>query len=400
MRQYTAGEFAKKAGVSARTLRHYDEIDLLKPSARSNSGYRLYEEQDLITLQRIMALRYLRYDLQEIRSIIHMEGKQDMLESLQKQKEEFLREQEHLQWILRSIERLEKQESFDWEDMTELIQLMDADEKVQQGLIQQNLRKTPVGLLSERYGQNTENWHEFWRRHAMYEPGQRALELDASINSFWWRHRAYLPPGYLTTTCLDKKLLGNIKKQIQTVDWPEGFVFDYLYTPSGNLKLPQRSYDVIISGHLFVRNTEINHVFSTVAKALKPDGRFIVSAIGVNNNEPIHELMRQFEPRVRFYDRESLAHYSKDSGRKYLEACFGQVEWYSYVDMLEVDNAEMIIRWLWELPYSNVKEVLKGREEELKLYFSQIIDKKGYLQIQEDAGVFVASQPLQELKEE
>lgn len=400
MRQYTAGEFAKKAGVSARTLRHYDEIGLLKPSARSNSGYRLYEEQDLITLQRIMALRYLRYDLQEIRSIMHMEGKQDMLESLQKQKEEFLREQEHLQWILRSIERLEKQESFAWEDMTELIQLMNADEKVQQGLIQQNLREMPEGLLSERYGQNIENWQEFWRRHAMYEPGQRALELDANINSFWWHHRAYLPPGHLTTSCLDKKLLANIKKQIQEEIWPEGFSFDYLHTPSGNLKLPGRAYDVIISRHLFVRSTEINHVFGSVAKALKPDGRFIVSAIGTNNNEPVYKLMRQFEPRVRFYDRESLTHYSKDSGRKYLETYFGQVDWYSYEDTLEVDNAEIMLKWLWEQPFCNIKEVLKGRQDELRIYLQQVIDKKGYLQIQEDAGVFVASKPLQELKEE
>jgi DNA-binding transcriptional MerR regulator len=58
--------FAKRGGVSIRTLRHYDHLGLLKPSARSRSGYRLYEESDVKKLEQIIALRAVGLSLTEI----------------------------------------------------------------------------------------------------------------------------------------------------------------------------------------------------------------------------------------------------------------------------------------------------------------------------------------------
>ncbi|MEM8676020.1 MAG: MerR family transcriptional regulator [Cyanobacteria bacterium P01_G01_bin.67] len=60
------GELARKTGLSIRTLRYYDEIDLLSPSHRTEVGYRLYSDQDIIRLQQILSLRQLKFSLQEI----------------------------------------------------------------------------------------------------------------------------------------------------------------------------------------------------------------------------------------------------------------------------------------------------------------------------------------------
>lgn len=60
------GELAKRTGVSVRTLHHYDEIGLLSPSHRSESGYRLYTEADVVRLQQIRSLRTLGFSLEEI----------------------------------------------------------------------------------------------------------------------------------------------------------------------------------------------------------------------------------------------------------------------------------------------------------------------------------------------
>jgi DNA-binding transcriptional MerR regulator len=59
-------EFAKRGGVSIRTLRHYDHLGLLKPSARSKSGYRLYEESGVKKLEQIIALRAFGLSLTDI----------------------------------------------------------------------------------------------------------------------------------------------------------------------------------------------------------------------------------------------------------------------------------------------------------------------------------------------
>src|SRR5689334_11024143 len=60
------GELARRTGLTVRTLHHYDEIGLLKPSGRSESGYRMYDAQDVARLHAIQALRYMRMPLAEI----------------------------------------------------------------------------------------------------------------------------------------------------------------------------------------------------------------------------------------------------------------------------------------------------------------------------------------------
>ncbi len=64
------GELAKRAGVSVRTLHHYDAIGLLMPSAHSETGYRLYSGDDVGRLQQIRSLRQLGFSLPHIREFL------------------------------------------------------------------------------------------------------------------------------------------------------------------------------------------------------------------------------------------------------------------------------------------------------------------------------------------
>jgi MerR family transcriptional regulator, thiopeptide resistance regulator len=64
------GEIAKQTGVSVRTLHYYDEIGLLSPSHRTEAGYRLYGETDIIRLQQIVSLRQIDLSLEEIRQCL------------------------------------------------------------------------------------------------------------------------------------------------------------------------------------------------------------------------------------------------------------------------------------------------------------------------------------------
>lgn len=69
------GEVAKKTGVSVRSLRHYDEIGLLRPSSHSESGYRLYTKADILRLQQIVSLKQMKFPLTRIQSML---GKDSM----------------------------------------------------------------------------------------------------------------------------------------------------------------------------------------------------------------------------------------------------------------------------------------------------------------------------------
>ncbi len=70
MREYTVQQLAKMAGVSVRTLHHYDQIGLLKPSSRSRAKYRYYTERELFRLQQILFFKELEVPLAEIAKIL------------------------------------------------------------------------------------------------------------------------------------------------------------------------------------------------------------------------------------------------------------------------------------------------------------------------------------------
>lgn len=80
----TISEAAAFAGVSARVLRHYDEIGLLQPSDRSDAGYRLYSDDDLVRLQRIITYRETGLSLDEVKRLLDAEPG-DVIDVLEQQ---------------------------------------------------------------------------------------------------------------------------------------------------------------------------------------------------------------------------------------------------------------------------------------------------------------------------
>ncbi|KAA9324528.1 MerR family transcriptional regulator [Streptococcus anginosus] len=65
---------SKIAGISVRTLQYYDKIGLLHPTDYSDVGYRLYSDNDLITLQHILLFKELEFPLNEIKEIINSDN--------------------------------------------------------------------------------------------------------------------------------------------------------------------------------------------------------------------------------------------------------------------------------------------------------------------------------------
>jgi len=64
------GELARRTGLTVRTLHHYDDLGLLRPSRHTEAGYRLYTAPDVARLQQILSLRQLGFSLEEIRDCL------------------------------------------------------------------------------------------------------------------------------------------------------------------------------------------------------------------------------------------------------------------------------------------------------------------------------------------
>ena len=104
MKAYTVSQLAKMAGVSVRTLHHYDHIGLLKPSSRTQAGYRLYERQDLLRLQQILFFRELDLPLNEIQSILD-DPEFDQIRSLESHRRQLQGRMERLARLLSTIDK-------------------------------------------------------------------------------------------------------------------------------------------------------------------------------------------------------------------------------------------------------------------------------------------------------
>ncbi|KQW08321.1 MerR family transcriptional regulator [Leifsonia sp. Root4] len=90
-------EIAKLAGTTSRTLRHYDETGLLRPSSIGSNGYRHYDEAALVRLQRILLLRQLGLGLPAIADVL--DNERDERHALHG----------HLDWLRQEQDRLARQ---------------------------------------------------------------------------------------------------------------------------------------------------------------------------------------------------------------------------------------------------------------------------------------------------
>lgn len=101
---YSVGQVARLAGVTVRTLHHYDEIGLLRPSERTGGGYRRYAEADLDRLQQVLFYRELGFPLEEIAVILDDPGV-DPVTHLRRQRELLSRKAERLRRMVAAVDK-------------------------------------------------------------------------------------------------------------------------------------------------------------------------------------------------------------------------------------------------------------------------------------------------------
>ena len=168
---YRVGQVAALTGVSIRTLHHYDRIGVLHPSQRLESGHRLYSAADLLTLQQILTLRYLGFQLRQIRELLQRTDF-DVMASLRIQRGVVRDRVAELQRIEASLSQLLEHRlasgGWDWKLVTE------ASATVQRSLEQkgetmndyytpEEIRHRAGELAKEASGQRLQVLEQRWR---------------------------------------------------------------------------------------------------------------------------------------------------------------------------------------------------------------------------------------------
>lgn len=239
---YRVGEFAKQSGVSVRTLHHYDRIGLLKPSGRTESGYRLYTHDDLLRVQQILTLRFLGFPLTRIRALLDRPDF-DLVASLRVQQDVLRERISELERIAAVLDTLTRERittgTWDWDLVTR------ASREVQGSLnergIQMEARFTPeqmqrfAELDSQLAPGEREGIEQRWTALIAEVQANRHLEPaspEAQALAERWNaltaetHRSFADRGYndLWNAVGDNMRAGNFPEQ-QGVPISEDFAF-------------------------------------------------------------------------------------------------------------------------------------------------------------------------------
>ncbi|TAJ80548.1 MAG: MerR family transcriptional regulator [Gallionellaceae bacterium] len=125
------GELAKRCGLTVRTLHHYDTIGLLTPSARSDSGYRLYNRNDIARLHQIQALRRFGLALADIGAVLANPGSHlaaivdQQIRMLEQQIAQSTALRDRLSQLQGQLQRGEEPELADWLTTLEMMTMYD-----------------------------------------------------------------------------------------------------------------------------------------------------------------------------------------------------------------------------------------------------------------------------------
>jgi DNA-binding transcriptional MerR regulator len=160
------GEVARLLGITTKTIRYYEGIGLLDKPGRTESGYRLYDAQDLLRLYRIKQLQELGLSLERIRILLQeperARSAQDILRTL---------EEEITTQITALEERREQIRSLLAQEPVDLLQ-QPQDTPPTLKLLQEYLgdqvafdaaSATEAGQLWTQLGNSSENWSSIWR---------------------------------------------------------------------------------------------------------------------------------------------------------------------------------------------------------------------------------------------
>lgn len=183
MKPLKIGELAKKTGLTVRALHHYDEIGLLSPSFRTEAGHRLYSEEDIQKLQKIMILQLMNFSLAEINTCLEKQdfSFQEMAQAHLNRLQIAIQSQKTLYNRIESIvQALDHQQTLSADNICETIKVIVMYEKYYSPEQIETLKKRQNALTKEELAQNQADWEILFKEFEVAFNANKSLS-DPSV---------------------------------------------------------------------------------------------------------------------------------------------------------------------------------------------------------------------------
>ena len=387
-KHYTSGEFAKKAHVSIRTIRYYDQKNLLKPAMHTKGGARLYTDQDFAKFQQILLLKYLGFSLSDIREMTIGSGDKQLLrDSLQIQKrlaEERLEEMKNVVNAIDSTSQaLDRNDQVDWSKMLNLIHLT----SMNQSLSMQYKNATNISArirLHRDYSVNKEGWFPWLFSNLHLKPGMKVLELGTGNGALWSQNIDKVPADVnIVLSDISEGMLADAKNEIGG-----NSEFQYAVIDAQKIPFADNTFDLVIANHMLFYCDDISKAIGEIRRVLKPGASLVCSTYSKRHMREITDLVQNFNSNIVLSSTNLYERFGLDNGEQILSKFFNDVTCKKYHDAIEISEAMPIISYILSC-HGNQNEFLLNHYQEFKQYVEQKV-KDGFY-ISKDAGFFTAT---------
>ena len=387
-KKMTSGEIAKKAGVSQKAVRLYDEKGLLKPTDYSEGNYRLYDAGALKILEKIVALKQIGFSLEEIRDNLVAGDAKDIEEALRMQlkvmEEKRYRTEMVIDAINRTLER--KGDSLDWDDVAEIVTSVSLDQEAD--------RNHWIMLQHTVPG---EDWYVKVFGSMDFKKDEKILDLGCGFSKIWRNNWQQIPEGAkifaydVRGSWADdfEKFLSENEKDLPK-DVSIDLTFEDLEEEASWEKISkEKSYDKIIAHYIYSELKDPEKLVEKASAVLSSGGVFSMNGPSPCTWDVIFkDALTELSLDSSFIDEAIQKDLSEMEGfKEMLGKYFGSVEDTVLTSSFRYDEAEDLL--------SKMKESYPGQEkfflkygDKIKAYFGTKIEKRGELIVKTESHFF------------
>lgn len=384
---YSSGQFAKKAHVTLRTIRYYDNQDILKPSFVTEYGARFYTDEDFVRLQQILLLKYLGFSLEDIKEMtIEDADYHFLLSSLELQLKLVKDRIEQMQLVEKAIEdtaeEIRANKSIDWNQMLDLIHLTGMEKSLKNQYKNTSNISARINLHS-MYSKNKQGWFPWIYEKCNIVDGMNILELGCGSGSLWLENLGKIP-GHVNITLSDLSdgMIRDLRRNLEN----DAGIFSFESFDCHEIPYKDESFDLVIANHVLFYCDDIEKVAKEVYRVLTPGGVFVCSTYGKEHMKEVNKLVYDFDQRIVLAAENLYDRFGRENGTRILSKVFEDVSWQQYEDSLEVTEPEPLISYILSC-HGNQNQYIVNRYKEFRTFVKK--NTRYGFSITKDAGIFL-----------
>lgn len=379
------GEFAKRSGITIKTLLHYDKIDLLKPSSKSNSGYRFYCEEDFLKLQQIATLKFIGLSLSEIKQILSQSG-EDLESIISIQKKALAEKKKHLETVISVLGKVENQKNknglLDVDKLIDIIKITNMENKI----IEQYKTVDNFNLRGKlhSYNINKTDWNTWCFSKMNFKNKARILEIGCGTGEFWINNIKNLSEQWnITLSDFSEAMIKSSQEKLK------GFQYDITYKVIDAQDMPfeDESFDVVIARHMLYCVADIEKALLEIKRVLSKGGLFYATTNSKDAMWELNELVESFDPGIGLSNNGLCERFDLENGQLLLRKHFSEVKTEVLQGEIVVPYAEPIVDYKASTVYGS--SILVGEKREaFTEYIENVLKDKGDISITTKACIF------------